>query len=899
MKCKLNKLLKIGTTAFFMLVVVILFAGCASNQMAAKQTDKGLGEPLEPKLITEITTVEDSESFVVWVKGNRMLTYTSVKQPFPLGVLIYFPETVLGNIDRTYTPESDVVASINVSKLTDSAQTARIEIALKKDTSYEAIREGNGLRISFKKASAASASADQTIKTEEKKPVAEAQTVSAKTSTPVATRLESISSSELENGLNVFINADGTITDYKSFTTNNPPRIVFDLFNVTSSFKTEQTVPVHSKRVKSVRHYGYPDRLRVVLDTTDRYLTAFSANPSEKGLVIQVGSETRTADKPRPKDLRAEVAAKEMTTSEVAATPEAPKTFKAKDLKPAWVNRIDFSSEAAGKSTIIVGTNKPIEYKLKKIQENKLLLDLYNTNIPEYRQRPLITTRFESAVDRITPFQTPKMKNNSMIAIELRESVPYAVEQVDDLLMLHFQASSIAPKPLDEAKLPPWKKVIAQALGETEPAEPEKVAGLAAEPVPSGKYTGEKIALNFFETDIKNVFRILMDVSRKNFAMDKDVSGKVTLTFDKPVPWDQVLDLVLKMNGLGMVYEGDIVRIATLATLEQEASRNQTKLASDQKFEDQKKTLQPLVTEFIPVNYADASKDIVSHIVVSEGRGKVSVDARNNQIIVTDTAENVNRAKETAKRIDKVTPQVIIEARIIEASNSFSRFIGTQWQVTGSPTYVPGHNEWLGGNLNFDISATNPPTSSLGALGITFARAVGSKISIVDAKLMASESEGLVKIISSPKILTLDNKEATIKQGLSYPYNKLDKDGNTTTEFKDIALELSVTPHVTPDNRVSMTITVKNNEIGEVINNQISFTTKEAKTQLLVNDGDTIIIGGIRKTTNRDDISGVPGLKDIPLLGWLFKTKGKSDNFQEMLIFITPRIVQLEQRNLG
>ena len=164
---------------------------------------------------------------------------------------------------------------------------------------------------------------------------------------------------------------------------------------------------------------------------------------------------------------------------------------------------------------------------------------------------------------------------------------------------------------------------------------------------------------------------------------------------------------------------------------------------------------------------------------------------------------------------------------------------------------------------------------------------------------MASESEGLVKIISSPKILTLDNMEATIKQGLSYPFNKLDADGNTTTEFKDIALELAVKPHVTPDNRVSMTITVKNNEIGAVINNQISFTTKEAKTQLLVNDGDTIIIGGIRKSRTDDSVSGVPGLKDIPLLGWLFKTKGKSDTFEELLIFITPRIVQLEQRNLG
>jgi len=144
-----------------------------------------------------------------------------------------------------------------------------------------------------------------------------------------------------------------------------------------------------------------------------------------------------------------------------------------------------------------------------------------------------------------------------------------------------------------------------------------------------------------------------------------------------------------------------------------------------------------------------------------------------------------------------------------------------------------------------------------------------------------------------------DNTAATIKQGLSYPFNKLDADGNTTTEFKDIALELEVTPHVTPDNRISMDLTIKNNEIGAVINNQISFTTKEATTKLLVNDGDTIIIGGIRKTRNDDSVSGVPGFKDIPLLGWFFKTKGKSDTMEELLIFITPRIYQLEQKAMG
>ena len=737
-----------------------MFIGCASNTKAVKETKKLAAESSTPTLITQISAVEDSETSDVRVSGSQLLTYTSVKQSSPLGVLLYFPETDVDNIDTTYHPESDVVASIKTFELTAKGQTTRIEILLKEDVSYEVIREDNDLIISFKKPAAATQAIEKTekssveLKDSAKKPISVTQKISpVKTPTPQASQLQ------------------------------------------------------------------------------------------------------------------------------------------ANEKKPAWVNRIDFSSEREGKSTIIIGTTFPAKYDLKKINEKKLLLHLYYSMLPDYRKRPLITTRFESAVDRIIPFQTSAMKNKAGFIIELRESVPYFIEQTDNLLFFHFEASSISPKPLDKAKLPPWEKVITQTVAQTDPTEleiPEKKRFKTK----MGKYTGEKIALNFFETDIKNAFRILMDVSGKNFAIDKDVSGKVTLSFDKPVPWDQVLDLVLKMNRLGMVYEGDIIRIATLKTLRDEEGEQQEMLAAVQKLKEQKKALSPLITEYISVSYANAKNDVAHHLIPTQGRGSITVDGRNNQIIITDIAEKVKKAKEIIKKIDQVTPQVMIEARIVEATDTFTREIGTSWAITGTRT-----DGSLGGVGGFDMSATNPPTSVFGQIGIQFSRLIGNTFQVVDARLQASESEGTVKIISAPKILTLDNKPAKIKQGLAYPYNKLDADGNTTTEWKDIALELEVTPHITPDKRVTMKIVIKNNEIGAIINGQTSFTTKEAYTELLVDDGDTIVIGGIRKT--RKDIAeeGLPYLKNIPVLGWLFKVEEQEKTFDELLIFITPRVVQLTQIN--
>ena len=823
MNGKVKKLSRIGATTFFLGMLVTIFAGCASNTIAVQETKKDAAQSVEPKLITDISFTEDSESAVIWVRGNRLLTYTSVKQPFPLGVLLYFPETALGDTNTSYVPDSDIVSSIKASELTAKGHTSRVETLLKKDASYEVISEDTGLKISFKKEPGVSGSTDTKLEIKEKS------------------------------------------------------------------------------------------------DDKSKNVTKQPASSEQGGLRLKTAAKEKEIAEPQVK----------------------------KD-KPAWINRIDFSSEEGGESTIIIGTTTPIKYDLKKINNTKLLLSLYNTRLPEYRQRPLITTRFQSAVDRITPVQTPDMKDTSVVTIELRESTPYFVEQTDDLLLLHFEASSIPPKPLDKAKLPAWKKVMTQTAADTKakqdkagnemthveapqvkyktPHDSKSTRSVAEEAALGAaydidrqkkvdpysgimqsldfyrtetkkKYVGEKIAVDFYRTNIKNVFRIIREVSGENFAIDKDVTGEVTLTLEKPVPWDQVMTLVLKMNKLGLVYEEGIIRVATLETLAKEEEARKSKLAAKREAENQEE----LITVFMRISYVDAA-EIAKHLTEggkSEGNSKfnpsrseagITVDKTNNMIVMSDVARSIKRAKEIVQKLDRVTPQVLIEARIVEASDNFTRELG----VTLSGTYGPTGNKYLRG---FDFLSTNPPTSSLGSLGLFFEKVTGTPWTL-DATIEAAESEGQVKIISSPKVLTLDNKMAMIKQGTAWPYKKLDADGNTITEWKDIALELEVTPHVTPDDRVSMEISVKNNEVGAIILGDPSFTTKEANTELLVNDGDTVIIGGIRKTRKDTGQSGVPGLMKIPVLGWLFKTESKEHQLDELLIFITPRIIQLEQRDI-
>lgn len=1007
---KLRKHVLIGLMLAWLASIVM---GCAST--SPKKTPEKSEKQTGPKHITRINTAEDSGSLNVLISGTGALAYTAIKQPHPLSVILYFPDTILENIKPLYAIDSDLIAAIKTSQFKTRKDVSKIEIVLKKDIAYEVVPKNSGLKVTFQKPAAlalpepiASAppkqqeavSSDTTAagtettqnrtdqtdlqEAEESPQPLQESSSSAQTTESApseAANLDSVVVNRVADGIEIRVKADRRIKNYQAFAVENPARIVFDIQNMKSPFRKEQLIRVDTPWVKRVRHYGYSDKLRLVMETDSKYFSSFTSKSLENGLLIYVGqkaapTEDASAGTPEtePKELQP---APETGTADdfgiirasllhVRAKPDRKSASlallsegsKVKILErvegwlrikhgqingfirnksryvrivtgaggqhqaggSAWVNRIDFLSENKGRSTIVIGTTQPVNYTTQKLPANKLNLTLFGTRIPNFRKRPLITTRFDSAVDRITPVQTPSMKNEALVAIELREQVPYLVEQQENLIMIHFEASSISPRPFEQANLVPLKEVFSQTTPQIAATEKKD-----QNPTSAKKYTGEKIALDFFETEIKNVFRILKEVSGKNFAIDTDVKGKVTMTLENPVPWDQVLELILKMNQLGKIVEGDIIRITTLETLDKEKTRQRAKLKAAQKTREEKTAFEPLLTEYISVNYSNAETEILPHLekIKSKDRGSLSVDKRTNLIIITDVAQKIEQARQIVKQLDKVTPQVIIEARIVEASTNLSREMGVQWgalqgnypssnlnkSVWGNYLDIGDTTLGIPGVINPVQNLSNPPRTSgtniemnlpiaaanLGAIGFNFAQVAGIPL-LLNAKLMAMESQGQLKIISAPKIVTIDNKKAVIEQGLLFPYNKLDASGNTVTEFLTINLTLEVTPHVTSDNRISMQIKITKNDLGNVVGGIPSISTKEAQTELLVNDGDTVIIGGIIKTTQNKSYTGIPGLSKIPLLGWLFRSNTKAEQKEELLIFITPKAVQLKQR---
>jgi len=746
--------------------------------------------------------------------------------------------------------------------------------------------------------------------------------------------IDAISSTATEDETVVTIAADGPLT-FSSFKKPDPPAVVL-IFPATTVSRLPANPELDSDLIQKVivgqGNGGQTARVEFQL-TADAAYTATQqgdkvsltfSQPADSAM--EKATQTSTSMMARAPEQAVETPVAN-AAPEASPTVSASATGKSSVIVPkttAWVNKVDFLSESEGKSTLVLGTNHAVEYRIIKVNPKKIEIQLLNTRIPAYRQRALITTRFNSAVDRVVPYQVSKKKNETMVSIEMREAVPYYAEQADNLLLVHFEPSAVPPKPMEQAQLPAWKQTLSGSMADSE--VPRQATGGMETPVmktmPEEKltssvpgtsdtyedagvkddlelmaalnprrknYTGEKIALDFFDTDIKNVFRILREVSGKNFAIDKDVTGKVTMTIDKPVPWDQILDLVLRMNQLGKTYEGDIVRIATLETLKREDDLRKAKLQALKESREEAKALEPLVTKYIAVSYSNAEKEIKPHIekILTKSRGNVSIDAKNNQVIITDTMAKVLQAEDIVRRIDKVTSQVIIEARVVEVSTDFTRELGIDWNVT--------HGTTGAGNIANTTMAMNfPSPSATSSIGVQFSRLSGVP-HIIDAQINALETTGEGRILSSPKILTLDNKKAKIKQGLEYPYLERDSSGGASIKFKNIDLLLEVTPHVTPDNRISMAIYLTKNDVDSLVGGVPALSTNEAETELLVNDGDTVVIGGIIKSSEREASAGFPGLSRIPLLGWLFKNNQDTRESNELLIFITPRIVQLEQ----
>jgi type IV pilus assembly protein PilQ len=427
-----------------------------------------------------------------------------------------------------------------------------------------------------------------------------------------------------------------------------------------------------------------------------------------------------------------------------------------------------------------------------------------------------------------------------------------------------------------------------------------------------GRFTGRRIDLDLKDADVHNILRLLADVGRVNIVTADDVSGNITIRM-RNVPWDQALDVVLQSKGLGMIRQGNLIRVAPLAQLQKE---RELRLAQQRaEFE-----LTPTETRLIPVNYATASelqaraKDLLSP------RGSLAVDERTNTLIARDVTGVLNHIEELVRSLDHQTAQVLVEARIVEATSRYLRDVGIQWggdatfsEATGNPTGIafPSKVTAAGGGYDGNTPTAglspftrNVPTPNFavnlpaavgtgqgGALGLTFG-SVDNNFNI-GVRLSAAEVSGLVRIVSSPRILTLDNREARINQGTLIPFSQVSAQGVQTT-FQEAKLQLLVRPHVTADGAVAMHVKVNRDEpdfTQTSARGDPTILKREAETDLLVMDGHTAVIGGIFTRNTGRNLDQVPFFGDIPILGILFQRRRASDARNELVIFLTPRIV--------
>ena len=884
----------VRSTLLLLAAVAVAVAGCA-GRTTDPDIERMAGSP-EPKTIRSVRVVDTEDGARVRLEGSSRLAYMSVKQPMPPGVILYFEGTTAeSGVIETF--RNDTIADISVGKTVDNPSTARVEIRFEKDMPYQVQTEGNTLVVIAEEASSVQARSVDMGATQVPEAVNGPRPGDLMTKDLPhlpATRVLDVESDVVGGRVGVHVRTNGRPEGLTHFTIAERPRIVIDIPEVGSPFEGEQSLVVGDDRVKSVRHFASAERFRLVLDATPESLQHYEVIPRADGVDIWVG--------------------KEEGQPEAVETPSSPVlSLKQTDVvtRPAVLKSIDFSALDHGKSKLIIGTDTPVAYDVEPKEDNRVLVTLKGTRVPKYNRRPIITTRFESALDRVLPVERGQNGKDAALVLELRERVPYLVEQKDNRIEIQFEASRIAPRMEADAGLADWEVALEETLIEAPPEPLVAAAKTAAAPQPvmaadgyasttvdgSRKmYTGTPISLDFYETDIKNVFRILQHISGRNFAIDKDVSGRVTLSLEHPVPWDQILDLVLRMNGLGTVEEGNIVRIATLETLRQEENIRNEVIRARKANEKEQMALEPLITEYLLINYSDAQKEITPHVEkLLSDRGSVTVDVRNNQLILTDTPSIIEKARILIEKIDKITPQVVIEARIVEATTQFTKDFGTDWDISTNAsqrgTNANIYKEALGGYYGYNTSMNLSDNES--SFGLSFARIAGSPL-VLNASLSAMETNRDGKIISSPRVVTLDNKKATITQGVEYPYTTRNSDGDVITEFKNIELKLEVTPHVTADNRISMLVTIDKNDIANETANGPSLSTNKVETELLVNDGDTIVIGGILKTTDTDTVNEVPFLGRIPFLGWLFKYKKNNNQKQELLVFMTPRISELE-----
>lgn len=584
------------------------------------------------------------------------------------------------------------------------------------------------------------------------------------------------------------------------------------------------------------------------------------------------------------------------------------------------IRSVDFMN-LDNKSRLQIGLDGQATYDVNR-QGNSVVLRVNKARIPSHLSRPFITSEFATAVEQILPRQE---KEDVIFDITMKQSTPYFVSQDNKVLYMDFDIPEDIKKAVEPLKTVALNELPESALS-APPSQARKtpyVKGISPEPSIQGniietdlspKYKGERISLDFQNADIHNILRIIADVSGLNIVTSDEIKGTITIRL-KDVPWDQALDVILESKDLDKMAIGNVVRIAPADKIKAAQERQ---LASKKTTEQ----LEPLVTSVIPVNFAKASE--ISGTVkgkevglLSE-RGNITAENRTNVIIIKDIRKSVDEVTAMVKRLDKPTPQVLISARIVQADTDFTRGLGVQWggsHRSQSNKYnfgLTGVNSSTSANNLFDVTAppggtptwtsnvvpapslaVNFPTNQAAGFGVTLGR-LGSTATQLDLRLDIGETTGSVNVLSRPKIVTMDNKKATIRQGEKYPYIVRDDEGELATELKDIDLVLEVTPRIAFDGSVNMEVSVKRNSLGSITNQlgDPSIAAREAVTEVLVRNGETTVIGGIIEEEEKKNVSQVPWLGDIPVVGWFFKGTTESKTKKELLIFITPQILE-------
>lgn len=526
------------------------------------------------------------------------------------------------------------------------------------------------------------------------------------------------------------------------------------------------------------------------------------------------------------------------------------------------VKGVDFRRGKEGQGEFLVTLDNSSAAVDVSSRGQKVLAKFHGTRIPDDQLNLINVQDFATPVSQVEVF---RQGNDTLFELSVNGQFDYRYDQADKMFIIEVK---------------------------------KRVATTTAK-----QYQGKPISLNFQDIPVRTVLQIIADFNNLNLVTTDSVSGNITLRLDG-VPWEQALDIILKVRGLDKRLDNNILLVAPADEI---AAREKQELESRNQVAD----LAPLYTEYLQINYAKASE--VAALLSSDStkllspRGAVSVDERTNVLVVKDTADVIGNVKRMLDILDIPVKQVVIEARMVTIDDGFDEALGVRWGVTKNDGHGNGTSGTIEGNdgsgngtgintrpeIEDRLNVNLPVTNAAGTLAFQVARLANG--TLLDLELSALEKESKAEIIASPRVTTANQKPALIEQGTEIPYVESSSSGATSVTFKKAVLSLKVTPQITPDNRVILDLTVTQDTKGETVptgtGDAVSINAQSITTQVLVNNGETLVLGGIYQQTIKSDVSKVPLLGDIPGLGYLFKKTTSENKKRELLIFVTPRIV--------